>query len=96
MSDKSNLDRIRGNALARIEKSERQVKWVLLGAAIFEFLFLVAFLFGMERGNRTHTLLLISTVGGYTILVFGLFVLGLHNNRNTARILKAIELSEQK
>jgi hypothetical protein len=96
MSDKNNLDRVRADALARIERTERQFKGAILGAAVFEFLFLAAFLFSMEQGNRTHLLLLISTVGGYTVIVLGLFVLGIHSNRNTARILKAIELLEYK
>lgn len=95
MTENTKLDRIRENALDRIEKSERQFKWMMLGAAIFEFFFLALFLFGMERGNRTHALLLLSTVGGYTIIVLGLFVLGIHSNRNTARILKAIELGQK-
>jgi Na+/proline symporter len=94
MAENINLDRIRGNALNRIEKSERQIKWILFGAFVFEGLFFLVFLLAMERGNRTHWLLLISTVGGYTIIVFGLVILGLFSNRNTARILKAIELIE--
>ena len=94
MADNSNLDRVRGDALHRIEKSERQIKWALVGAFVFEGLFLLVFLWAMERSNRTHLLLLISTVGGYTIIVLGLIVLGLYSNRNTARILKAIELLE--
>ena len=94
MAENNNLDRIRGDALKRIEKSERQIKGALLGAALFEGLFLLVFLLAMERGNRTHLLLLIATVGGYTVIVLGLVVLGLHGNRNTARILKAIELLE--
>ena len=92
MAEANHLDRIRGDALKRIEKSERQIKWALFGAIMFEGLFLLVFLLAMERGNRTHLLLLIATVGGYTIIVLGLVVLGLHGNRNTARILKAIEL----
>lgn len=94
MAENSKLDRIRGDALNRIEKSERQIKWALLGAGLFEGLFLLVFLLAMERGNRTHLLLLIATVGGYTVIVLGLVVLGLHGNRNTARVLKAIELLE--
>lgn len=94
MADTKQLDRIRGDALLRIEKSERQIKWALLGAGLFEGLFLLVFLLAMEQGNRTHLLLLIATVGGYTVIVLGLVVLGLHGNRNTARILKAIELRE--
>lgn len=89
-----NLDHIRGAALDRIDKSERQFKWALLGAAIVEFIFLVIFLLAMERGNRTHLLLLIGTVGSYTVIVSGLIALGTYMNQNTARILRAIELEK--
>jgi Na+/proline symporter len=91
-----NLDHIRGAALDRIEKSERQFKLALFGALLFECLFMVTFLLAMERGNRTHQLLLIGTVGGYTVIVLGLIVLGTYVNRCTARVLKAIELTEEK
>lgn len=86
-----NLDRVRTAALDRIEKSARQFKWALAGAALFEGLFLVTLLLAMERGNRTHLLLVIATVGSYTVIVLGLIVLGAYVNRCTVRVLKAIE-----
>lgn len=91
-----NLNHIRGAALDRIEKSERQFKWALLGAAIFECLFLVTMLWAMERGNRTHLLLLVATIGSYSVIALGLIVLGAYVNRCTARVLKAIELIGEK
>jgi hypothetical protein len=91
-----NLDQVRRAALDRIEKSERHFKGALVGAAIVECLFLVTFLLAMERGNRTHLLLLVGTVGSYTVIVLGLIVLGTYVNQSTARILKAIELMREK
>ena len=91
-----NLNHIRGAALDRIEKSERQFKWALLGAVLFEGLFLVTFLLAMERGNRTHWLFLIGIDGSYTVIVLGLIVLGTYVNRCTVRVLKAIELVSEK
>lgn len=90
------LDHIRGAALDRIEKSERQFKWALLGASLVECLFLVTLLFAIERGNRTHWLLMIASVGSYTVIVLGLVVLGTYVNRCTARVLKAIEMVAEK
>lgn len=87
-----NLDHVRGAALDRIEKSARQVKWLMAGAALFEGLFLVTLLLVMDLSNRTHLILLIATVGSYTVIILGLVVLGAHVNHCTARILKAIEL----
>ena len=88
----NNLNRVRGAALDRIDKSARQFKWALLGAVLFECLFLVTLLLAMDRSNRTHWLLVIATVGSYTVIVLGMVVLGTYVNRCTARILKALEL----
>lgn len=92
MSDKVNLDEVRGAALDRIERAERNFKLVIFAAAVWEAFFLVAFLLAADLSNRTHVLLLLSTVGGYTIIVLGLFALGLHVNRGILRVLKALEL----
>lgn len=92
MSNKVNLDQVRGAALERIERSERNFKLLFFAAAIWEALFLAAFLLAADFSNRTHVLLLISTVGSYTIIVLGLFALGVHVNRGVLRVLKAVEL----
>ena len=91
-----NLDHVRTAALNRIEKTERQFKWAMVGAVLFEGLFLVTFLLAMERDNRMHVLLLIGTVGSYTVVILGLIVLGTFVNRCTARLLRAIELIGEK
>jgi hypothetical protein len=61
-------------------------------AAVWEFLFLLAFLLMADLSNRLHVLLLIATVGSYSMIVIGLFALGAHVNRAVLRVLKAIEL----
>ena len=45
-----------------------------------------------DLSDRTHVLLLLATVSVYTILVFGLLALGAHVQRNTLRILMALEV----
>ena len=55
---------------------------------------LVAFLLAADFSNRTHLLLLIATVGGYTVVVVGLVALGAYVNRAVLRVLKAVELSK--
>ena len=92
MSAKTNLDEVRGEVLVRINRSERNFKLAFLAAAAFEAMFLVAFLLAADLSNRTHLLLLISTVGGYSVVVLGLVALGEHVNRGVLRILKAVEL----
>ena len=93
MSEK--INEIRGNTLNLIERNERNYKLAFVGAAIIELLFLVAFLLLADFSNRVHILLLLSAIATYTILIFGLLALGLHVNRNTLRVLNAIELLEK-
>lgn len=92
MSERVDLDAVRGEALARIERGERNFKLAFFAAVVFEALFLVVFLLAADFSNRTHVLLLVSTVGGYTVVVLGLFALGAHVSRGVARVLKAVEL----
>jgi hypothetical protein len=92
MSDGIDLNAVRAEALARVERGERNFKLAFFGALAFEALFLAVFLLAADFSNRTHVLLLIATVGGYTVVVLGLVVLGAHVSRGVARVLKAVEL----
>lgn len=92
MSERANLDNVRGKVLADIERSERTFKLVFFIAALWEALFLLAFILAADFSNRLHLLLLIATVGSYSIVVIGLIALGAHVNRGVLRVLKAIEL----
>ena len=92
MSERVNLDAVRGEALARVERGERNFKLAFFAAVVFEGLFLAAFLLAADLSNRTHLLLLIATVGGYTIVVLGLVALGAHVSRGLARVLRAVEM----
>lgn len=89
MSDK--INEIRGNTLNLIERNERNYKYAFIGAAFVEALFFAAFLLLADFSNRVHVLLLITTITVYTVLAFGLIALGLHVNRNTLRVLHALE-----
>ncbi|HYO91253.1 MAG TPA: hypothetical protein VEQ40_06435 [Pyrinomonadaceae bacterium] len=92
MSDVSNINEIHRTALDRIDRSERNYKAAFVGAAIVEALFLGGYLLLADFSNRMHVFLLITTMAVYTILAFGLLALGAHMNRNTLRVLKAVEL----
>jgi len=89
MSEK--INEIRGNTLNQIERNERSYKYAVVGAALIEVFFFAAFLLLADFSNRVHVLLLITTITVYTILAFGLIALGLHVNRNTLRVLNALE-----
>ena len=92
MSDRTDIDRVRSEALDRIERSERSFRLALLAAAALEALFLIMFLFAMERNNRLHLLLFLATVGSYSIVILGLVALGAYINQSVLRVLKAIDL----
>ena len=89
MSDK--INEIRHTTLNLIERNERQYNYAFGGAALIEVVFFAAFLLLADFSNRVHVLLLITTVTVYTVLAFGLIALGLHVNRNTLRVLNALE-----
>ena len=92
MSERVNLDAIRGEALARVERGERNFKLAFFGGIAFEALFLLALLYAADLKDRTHVLIVLATVGGYTVVILGLVALGAHFSRGVARVLKAVEL----
>ena len=80
-------------ALDRIDQAERRYKQAFFAAVAIEALALPAYLALADLTNRTHLLLLIATIATYTIIGLGLLALGAHVNRNTLRILSAVQLS---
>ncbi len=92
MSNVNNINAVRKTALDRIDRSERHYKVTFFGAAIIEVFFLAGFILLADFSNRMHVLLLITTIAIYSILALGLVALGVHINRNTLRVLNAVEL----
>ena len=91
MAQRVNLDEVRAEAIARIDRSDRYYKLAFIGAGAVESAFILSFILLADLSNRMHLLLLISTVSCYSIVVLGLFALGAHINRSITRVLKAIE-----
>ena len=85
------IDDVRKSALDKIQQAEKHFRMAILGAAVFEALFLLTMLMTADLKDRTHLLLLISTVGAYTLVVLGLVVLGAHVNRAVLRVLRSVE-----
>ncbi|HVF49978.1 MAG TPA: hypothetical protein VNA19_07820 [Pyrinomonadaceae bacterium] len=92
MSDRINLDEVRTSALDRIERSERNFKLTIYLATLWEALFLGAFILAADFSDRLHLLLLIATVGSYSLVVLGIVALGAYMNRSLLRVVKAVEL----
>jgi hypothetical protein len=92
MTTNVNLDKIRGTALDKIERSEKNYKIAFFAAVMLEAIFLLGFVLLMDVSNRLHLLVLIASIGIYSIIGLGLVALGAHVTRNTQMILKAIAL----
>lgn len=82
-----------GDALDRIDRAERHYKQWFLAAVGVEAVMLPVYLALADFSNRTHVLLLVAMVATYTIVGIGLVALGAHVNRNTLRILRAVQLA---
>jgi hypothetical protein len=86
----SQLDDVRSDVLARIDRAERNYKLAFAGAVAVEGFFLLAFLFLADFTNRMHVLLLLASVMTYSTLAIGLVALGAHLNRGILRVLQAV------
>ena len=94
MSEKIDLDSVRSGVLAQIERNERNFRLAFFAAVVWEALFILAFILVADFSNRMHLLLLLATIGSYSIVVLGLVALGAHMNRGVLRVLRAIELAK--
>jgi hypothetical protein len=92
MTENVDLDRIRGAALDRIEKAERQRKYLLGGMALAEGLCLVLYVVLADWDDRLHQLIFIAACLVYTTLALGLFSLAAHVQACTQRVLRSVEL----
>jgi len=84
-------DRARVGALDAIERTERWYRLAFAAACLVEALLLGALLLLIDTRDRTHLLLLIGFVGGYSIVVLAIAALGAHVSRMAQRVLLAID-----
>ncbi|HEU4457042.1 MAG TPA: hypothetical protein VFR81_28495, partial [Longimicrobium sp.] len=63
-------------ALDEADRRDRMARVALLGAALVEALLLGTALLVMDFGDRTHLLVFVLSVLGYTTLALGLVVIG--------------------
>lgn len=85
------VDDVREGALRRMERHAATVRITVLAAAGVESLLLVLSLWLIDWTNRTHVLVFITSVLGYTIVALGLFALGAHVSRASSRIVAVLE-----
>jgi hypothetical protein len=88
------LDRAGAEVLRRVERAEALYRATFALACVVEALLLGALLWATDLSDRTHLLLLIGFVGGYTVCVLAVVALGAHVTRLTQGVLRALELRE--
>ena len=87
----TDLEKLRANALAKIDAAERWFKIALFGALLFEGLFLVGIIRYADFKDRFHLLLLCCTGIIYMPLFLGLIALGAYVNRSVLRVLMRLD-----
>ncbi len=92
----NHLNEIRGKALDRVAKSERNLKLGTIAFAILDTAFFIVFLLLMDFSNKLHVLIFVASGGFYMLLLIGLIVLGLLVRRDTQLVLRAIDLLEER
>ena len=84
------LDEIREQTMARVQRSERWFKGLVIASGCTEVLGLVALLWVADFGDRTHVLILVATIMVYWVLALWTWALAAHASMNAQRILRAI------
>lgn len=92
MTEPQAPDPIQAEVLARMDRADRRVRLAFVAGAALELAFLVAFLLLADFRQRTHLLILLAAVGGYSIVCAGLLALAAHLNRLALRLTRALEL----
>ena len=95
MENRENLEGIRAEAMVRIERSERWFKAAFFGGAVFELVFIAALLVAADLSSRLDRLVVIATIGSYSLVLLGLVALGAYVNRAVLRVLKAVDLGRR-
>ena len=75
--------------LDRIERSQRNFKLALAGAATLEAGLIAAMGLLVNFADRVQALIFISAVGGYTLMALGLVMLATHVDRTLLRAVQA-------
>lgn len=77
--------------LNQMDHHARRAKAAILGATAVEGLLLIIALLTVDWADRTHVLVFILSILGYTIVALGLLALGSHVSRVGARVVAALD-----
>ena len=85
------VDDVRAGVLRTMERQATIIRATLLGAMVIEALMLGLALRLIDWHDRTHTLIFVMAVLGYTIVALGLVALGAHVTRVSNRVVSVLE-----
>jgi hypothetical protein len=83
------------NILKQINSNEHNFKIVFGVVAIIELAFLIAFILLADFTNKTHILILLSTIAIYSISIFGIVALSIFQQKLSLKIILAFEESNK-
>ena len=96
MQSEDRLNEIRRRTLDRADRADRTVNRLLIFTAIWEGVFLITFLLLLDFHDRLHQLLLVMALLIYGTLAFALITLATYARSWMLRILKGIELLDER
>lgn len=86
-----NLDKIRGSVLDRMERSNRLMKYAIIGAALAEAMLIGEGLFLIDFTIRFEKVVYLLFLATYMILALGMVALGAHVSRTADRVLAVLD-----
>ncbi|MDP9192463.1 MAG: hypothetical protein M3P06_12255 [Acidobacteriota bacterium] len=87
----NDLEQMRANALKQMDRAQRNFKWSLYGAVLFEAFFTLGIIYFADFRDPLHMLIVCCTGVIYMPVILGLVALGAHMNRNTLRVLARLD-----
>ena len=79
------------DVLARIDRHSQQVKLAIVAAVAIEGLLMLIAMWKLDWNDRTHILMFVFAVLGYTIICLGLAALGAHVSTVGMRVVAALD-----
>ena len=87
----NSVDATRESVLRKMERQASTIRFALIGAMGVEALMLAVALQLINWHDKTHILIFVTAILGYTIIVLGLAALGAHISRVGNRIVAVLE-----
>jgi hypothetical protein len=85
------VDAAREGVLRKMERQASMIRLALVGAMAVEALMLIVALRLIDWRDKTHILIFVTAILGYTIIALGLAALGAHISRASNRIVAVLE-----